>query len=92
MRLLTVLGLLHKRVLGMSHPIFQHLLPFHADVFGSLRQGEHTRQLYGHVLQVQAQHSLHARSIFGMVYVYNRLPQELLDCATIVFFSAHTAR
>ena len=86
-RNIGALGLLHKRVLGLSHPIFQNLLPFHADVFGSLRQGEHTRQLYGHVLIVQAQHSLHARSIFGMVYVYNRLPQELVDCATIASFS-----
>ena len=94
-RNIGVLGLLHKRVLGISHPIFQRLLPFHADVFGSLRQGEHTRQLYGHVLQVQAQHSLHARSIFGMVYVYNRLPQELVDCATISSFQSgltHMAR
>ena len=94
-RNIGVLGLLHKRVLGMSHPIFQRLLPFHADVFGSLRQGEHTRQLYGHVLQVQAQHSLHARSIFGMVYVYNRLPQELVDCATVSSFQSgltHMAR
>jgi len=94
-RNIGVLGLLHKRVLGLSHPIFQKLLPFHADVFGSLRQGEHTRQLYGHVLIVQAQHSLHARSIFGMVYVYNRLPQELVDCATIASFQSgltHMAR
>ena len=71
------------------------MLPFHADEFGSLRQGEHTRQLYGHMLQVQPQHSLHARSIFGMVYVYNRLPQELVDCATVSSFQSgltHMAR
>ena len=33
-RNIGVLGLLHKRVLGLSHLIFQNLLPFHADVFG----------------------------------------------------------
>ena len=80
--------------LTLNDPIFQKLLPFHADVFGSLRQGEHTRQLYGHVLIVQAQHSLHARSIFGMVCVYNRQPQEL-DCATVSSFQSgltHMAR
>ena len=39
-RNIGILGLLQKRVLGISHPIFQKLLPFHADVFGSLRPGK----------------------------------------------------
>ncbi len=52
-----VLGFLHKRVLGKSHPDIQRLLPFHFDVFGSLRPGEHDKQLYGHILDVQPQHS-----------------------------------
>ena len=78
-RNIGILGLLQKRVLGKSHPIFQKLLPFHADVFGSLRPGEHNRQLYGHILDVQFQHSLHSRSVFGIVYVYNRLPQTVVD-------------
>ena len=68
-RNIGILGLLQKRVLGISHPIFQKLLPFHADVFGSLRPGEHNRQLYGHILDVRLQHSLHSRSVFGIVYV-----------------------
>jgi len=78
-RNIGVLGLLHKRVLGISHPIFQKLLPFHSDVFGSLRPHGHDKQLYGHTLDVNFQHALHARSIFGMVYVYNRLPQTVVD-------------
>ena len=52
-------------------------------------------KLYGHVLQVQAQHSLHARSMFGMVYVNNRLSQELAACATVSSFQSgltHMAR
>ena len=81
-----ILGLLHKRVLGISHPIFFELLPFHADVFGSLRTGEHNKQLYGHILEVQFQHALHFRSIFAMVYVYNRLPQEVVDCTSVYMF------
>ena len=81
-----ILGLLHKRVLGISHPIFFELLPFHADVFGSLRTGEHNKQLYGHILEVQFQHALHFRSIFAMVYVYNRLPQEVVDCTSVSMF------
>ena len=39
-----ILGLLQKRVLGLIHPIFQRLLPFHIDAIGVLRTGEHTRQ------------------------------------------------
>ena len=46
-----ILGLLHKRILGKSHPVFQKLLPFH-DVVGVSRPNKHTRQLYGHILNV----------------------------------------
>ena len=49
-RNIGMLGFLHKRVLGLSHPNIQKLLPFHEDVFGSLRAGEHDKQLYGHIL------------------------------------------
>ena len=84
-----VLGFLHKRVLGKNHPDIQRLLPFHFDVFGSLRPGEHDKQLYGHILDVQQQHSLHSRSIFGMVYVYNRLPQNVVNCKTVSTFQRH---
>ena len=85
-RNIGVLGLLHKRVLGKCHPVFQKLLPFHVDVFGSLRPREHSRQLYGHILEVRNQHSLHSRSIFGMVYEYNKLPQSIIDCVSISEF------
>ncbi len=72
-RAIGVLGFLHKRVLGKSHPDIQKLLPFHFDVFGSLRPGEHDKQLYGHIMDVQQQHSLHSRSIFGMAYLLSLL-------------------
>ena len=68
-RNIGVLGLLYKRVLGKIHPIFQRLLTFHKVGFGSLQYGEHHRQLYGHFLDVERQHSLHDRSIFASVYV-----------------------
>ena len=82
-----VLGLLHKRVLGKVHPVFHRLLPFHADVFGSLRPGEHNKQLYGHILDVHFQHAMHCRSVFGMVYVNNNLPQEVVDSTSVPIFS-----
>ena len=84
-----ILEFLHKRVLGKNHPDIQRLLPFHFDVFGSLRPGEHDKQLYGHILDVQQQHSLHSRSIFGMVYVYNRLPQNVVNWKAVSTFQRH---
>ena len=77
-----VLGLLHKRVLGLSHPVFQKLLPFHMEVFGTRGHGRHNKQLYGHLHSANFQMALFCRSIFAMPYVYNRLPQEVVDCAT----------
>ena len=85
-RNIGIFGLLQKRVLGKAHPIFQELLPYHRDVFGSLRQNEHSKQLYCHTLDVNGQYMLHRRSIFGMVPVYNRLPQSFVDCHTVSCF------
>ena len=47
---ISILGLLHKRVLGKAHPVYQKLLPFHNEVFGSLNPAQHRFQLYGHSL------------------------------------------
>ena len=87
-RNIGILGLLHKRVLGKGHPIFQRLLPFHRDVFGSLRPAEHNRQLYGHILEVNRQYNLHDRSIFSMVYVYNRLSQNVVEENSVKTFQS----
>ena len=88
-RNIGMLRFLHKRVLGLSHPAIQRLLPFHADFFGSLRTGEHNKQLYDHILDVQQQQSLHRRSVFGMVHIYNRLPQHVVNLTTIPLFQKH---
>ena len=42
-RNIGILGLLHKRILGRAHPIFDHLFPFHAHRYGELRPVEHTK-------------------------------------------------
>jgi len=81
-----ILGLLQKRVLGKAHPVFQKLLPFYADVFGNLRPGDHDRQLYGHNLDIKFQCVLYSRSIFGMVHVYNHLPQNVVNEKTVSGF------
>ena len=73
-----ILGLLHKRMLDLAHPIFNRLLPFHSESHG-MSTGHHSKQLYGHILQADFQLPLHNRSIFGMVHIYNRLSQEVVD-------------
>ena len=82
-----ILGMLHKRVLGLAHPIFDRLLPFHCESHGA-STGSHTKQLYGHILQADFQLHLHNRSIFGMVHIYNRLSQEIIDSETVAFFQS----
>ena len=85
-RNIGMLGFLHKRVLGKAHPCFQKLLPFHADVFDWPGEGTHDKVLYNHFKEIQFQHAMYARSIFGMVYVYNHLPQRIIDCPSISLF------
>ena len=85
-RNIGMLGLLQKRVLGKAHPVFERLLPFHIDCFDRLRPGEHNRQLYNHFLKVHFQHSLFNRSVFGMVHVYNKLPQSVVESSSVSSF------
>ena len=81
-RNIDVLGFLHKGVLGKCYSVCQKMVSFHRDVFGSMRPSEDDKQLYGYILVINNLHALHSRSVFGMVYMYNRLPQDLVDCAT----------
>ena len=91
-RNIGILGLLHKRVLGLSHPMFQTLLPFCSDVPGAWCPGDHNKQLYGHLPEANFQLALFCRSIFGMTYVYNRLPQEIVDNQTVSLFQNSLTR
>ena len=74
-RNIGVLGLLHKRALGNSHPDFEKLLPWFRTVFGFDVPGRHDKQLYSHALEITAHLELFKRSIFAMVDVYNHLPR-----------------
>ena len=85
-RNIGILGMLHKRVLGLCHPMFQTLLPFCSDVPGCDYQGNHNRALYGHLHEVKFQLVLFFRSIFAMTYVYNHLPQYIIDCKNVSLF------
>ena len=91
-RNIGILGLLHKRVLGLSHPIFQELLPFFGDVFGYQIEGRHGRQLYGQFLEVSFQYDIFQRSIFAMCSVYNNLSQDVVDEPTVSLFQSRLTR
>ena len=65
-RNIGILGMLHKRVLGLCHQDFEQLLPWFSQVFGYTVEGRHTKQLYNHVLEVQFHIGLFRRSIFAM--------------------------
>jgi hypothetical protein len=47
-RNIGILGLLHKRVLGLCHPSFDRLLPWYSSRFQPARGHGHNKTLYGH--------------------------------------------
>ena len=85
-RNIGILGLMQKRVLGESHPIFQKLLPFCTDVGQPGYPNGHNKQLYGHLHEARCQMALYCRSIFAMVYRYNLLPQNVVDATSVKEF------
>ena len=85
-RNIGILGALHKRVLGLSHPMYEDLLPFWQERFGTVPPGKHSKQLYGGFMEVQAQYELFKRSIFGMCCTYNSLPQVVVDAPDVSAF------
>ena len=81
-----ILGLLHKRVLGKCHPSFDRLLPWWTTRFSEPRGQGHTKQLYGHGVEISHHQAIFQRSIFGMVDVYNDLPQQVVDSCSVSSF------
>ena len=87
-RNIGILGLLHKRVLGLCHRDFEQLLPWFGQVFGYTVEGKHTKQLHNHI-DVRFNIGLFRRSIFAMTDVYNMLPQYVVDSASVSVFQKH---
>ena len=85
-RNIGILGLLHKRVLGLCHRSFDRLLPWRSERFHTERGFGHSKQLYGHRLETKFQSALFFRSIFAMVDVYNNLPQSVVDAPNVKVF------
>ena len=82
---IAMLGLLHKVTLRTCHPDLLNLFPLstatphtHATRLSTQR---HSKQLHD---RCDGSHSeLTARSLFGLVTVYNLLPQHLVDAPTV---------
>ena len=88
-RHIGILGLLHKRVLGKCHPSFEYLLPWYCTRFTEARGHGHTKQLYAHWLEITNHQGLFTRSIFGMVDIYNNLPQQAVDAMSVKCFQQY---
>ena len=87
---LAMLGLLHKCNLGLAHPQLQALYPQ-----VTLPRGQHrtrlSEQRHGHQLLERCKgHFLETtrRSVFGLVRVYNFLPEEAVSATTVEAFQA----
>ena len=87
-RNIGILGLLHKRVLGKCHPSFDRLLPWWNSKFSNPRGRGHNKQLYGHWVEISHHQAIFHRSIFGMVDVYNDLPQGVVDSSSVSAFQS----
>ena len=85
-RNIAALGMIHKRVLGESHPMFETLLPWYVDHFDTSRAIGHSKQLYGHWLEATMHPALFGRSIFALIDIYNNLPQYVVDAKNVTHF------
>ena len=63
------------------HATIKQLFPFKEDP-GHL----HNKQVESHMNRVTCRQDMYFRSIFGMVHVYNRLPQYVVDSMSITEF------
>ena len=88
-RNIGILGLLHKRVLGLCHPSYDLLLPWYSSRFDTPRGLGHNKQLYGHNDEISHCQGLHSRSIFSMTGVYNNLPQHVVDAPSVKIFQQY---
>ena len=79
-----ILGLLHKRVLGECHPAILDFLPFALPTYA----WRHPKQLDTQLDSCVSRQGLYWRSIFGLVHVYNRLPEHVVASPSVKVFQA----
>ena len=78
-----LLRFLHKRNLGLCHPAIVQFFPRTRHI-----QPYHDKQLDDHLSRCVYMRQLYRRSIFHVVLVYNRLPQEVVDITSVSKFQA----
>ena len=83
-RCVGLLGFLHKRVLGQCHPALLTALPFAEGLLANF----HTKALYPFCDLRQYNDRLFKRSLWSYVLLYNRLPQVLVDVASVKLFQS----
>ena len=81
-RAIGMLGFLHKRILGQCHPALMSLLPARE----MSDYAFHTKQLESHFEEVRAHRNMYNSSLYMYILIYNRLPQELVDCESVKVF------
>ena len=77
------------RVIGECHPTYDLLFPWWNDRFSEPRGRGHTKQLYGHWVEIKTHRAVYNRSIFAMVDIYNNLPQQAVDASTVSLFQSY---
>ena len=86
-RQISALGVIHRRVLGISPAPISALLPFdeRAPAYATRRVAHsHDKQLVDRAAGLATE--LFKRSVFGYVGVYNRLPQAVVNTKTVKEF------
>lgn len=91
---IAMLGLLHKCVLGEAHPQLIALFrPAELCVdrrSSRLNANLHTKQLMPYCTGNHTEYM--KRSLLGLVDVYNRLPQDVVDCVSVTSFQSHLTK
>ena len=90
-RRIGILGCIHKRVLGLCHPMLQELLRFVQDQQHGLAY-LHNRQILSHLEEVSSHARMYWRSLWLYVHIYNRLPQSLIDECSVQGFQTRLTR
>ena len=89
-RNIAMLGLLHKVILGEAHSCFSELFPRCPSepprYYTRFQARKHNKQLVDRCDGRQPDYL--SRSLFGLVRVYNGLPQEAVDCTSISSFQS----
>ena len=81
-RRIGILGFLHKRVLEVCHPAMVKDLKLESVQAGRY----HTRTLESHWSEVNSHSRLFNNSLYMYILMYNRLPQEIVDCTSVSSF------